>query len=185
MTEHEIINELKQRNGNVFEAFIKQYQDMVYNTALGILQDEDDADDATQEVFIKVYNSVENFNEQSSLKTWLYRIAVNKSIDHLRARERKNRWQISAWFGNHLGGHEPVEFNHPGVQLDKKEDAAKLFKTMKRLPINQRTAFALQKIEGLSVEEIASAMQMNKTTVESLLARAKTNLKKYLIDQFQ
>lgn len=180
MTEQEIIHGLKQKDAAAFAALITQCQNMVYNTALGILQNEDDADDTTQEVFIKAHDSIAGFKEQSSLATWLYRITINKSLDHLRARQRKSRWLMSTWFGSNETAIEATEFNHPGVQLERKEDAAKLFKTIKKLPENQMIAFVLQKTEGLAVAEIAKAMDMNITAVESLLARAKANLRKWL-----
>ena len=79
----------------------------------------------------------------------------------------------------------PVEFNHPGVQLEKKESANDLFKALKKLPDNQRIAFTLHKLEGQSHQEIAAIMNLSVYAIESLMGRAKTNLKKLLTTHYQ
>ena len=79
----------------------------------------------------------------------------------------------------------PVEFDHPGVQLEKKENARDLFKALRKLPEKQQVAFTLHKLEGQSYQEIAAIMNMSLYAVESLMARAKTNLKKELQGYYQ
>ena len=83
----------KAKNGDIyaFEDLISKYEKKVYNTVLRIIRDKEAAKDISQEVFIKVYKSLKNFNEKSKFSTWLYRIAVNTSIDELR--KNKNRYQ--------------------------------------------------------------------------------------------
>jgi len=155
---------------------------MVYNTALSIVQQPEDAEDVTQEVFVQVYQSVEGFKRESKFSTWLYRITLSKAMDHERRKKRKKRFAfVKALFGE---DNEVIvnlsDFNHPGVTLDNKEKAAVLFKAMQTLPENQRTAFALNKVEGLSYQEISEVMNTTVSAVESLLHRAKTNLRKEL-----
>ena len=155
---------------------------MVYNTALGIVQNPEDADDITQEVFVQVYHSISSFKGESKLSTWLYRITLSKALDHVKKGKRKKRF---AFVQSLLGAREeetvhPVEFDHPGIQLEKKERAAELFRAMKELPENQRIAFSLHKLEGLSYREITEIMDTSLFAVESLMGRAKNNLKKYL-----
>ena len=78
----------------------------------------------------------------------------------------------------------PPDFQHPGVKLDKKEDAAILMGAIKKLPENQRIAFTLHKVEGLSYQEVSDVMQASISSVESLMHRAKTNLRKMLEDHY-
>jgi RNA polymerase sigma factor (sigma-70 family) len=177
-----LINKLKQGDQSGFTSLMEMYQDMVYNTAIGIVQNEDDADDITQEVFVQVYLSINAFKGESKLSTWLYRIAITKALDHEKRKKRKKRFAIvQSLFssGDHEADH-PAEFNHPGVELEKKERAAELFKALKKLPENQRVAFTLHKLEGQSYQEIAEILQTSLFAVESLMGRAKVNLKKIL-----
>ena len=81
--------------------------------------------------------------------------------------------------------YHPPDFNHPGVVLDKKEDAATLFHVINKLPENQRIAFTLHKMEGLSYQEVSEAMKTTLSSVESLMHRAKNNLRKNLEDHFK
>jgi len=177
-----LINKLKQGDQSGFTEVMDQYQDMVYNTAIGIVQNADDADDITQEVFVQVYLSINSFKGESKLSTWLYRITISKALDHEKKKKRKKRFGlVQSLFGNQENEPlHPVEFNHPGVELEKKERAAELFKALKQLPDKQRIAFTLHKIEGQSYQEIAEIMNTSLYAVESLMGRAKGNLKKIL-----
>jgi len=160
---------------------------MVYNTALGLLQNAEDAEDTAQEVFMQVYESIASFKEESKFSTWLYRITVTKSLDHERRKKRKKRFAfVKSIFGDEsqVVVHPP-DFNHPGVALDKKEDAGELFKAIKNLPENQRIAFSLHKIEGLSYQEVSDVMKTTVSSVESLIHRAKINLKKKLEEYYR
>ena len=86
-----LVNKLKTGDQAGFGAFMELYQDMVYNTALSIVQNADDADDITQEVFVQVYLSINSFKGESKLSTWLYRIAISKALDHEKKKKRKKR----------------------------------------------------------------------------------------------
>ncbi len=155
---------------------------MVYNTVLSIVQDVQEAEDVSQEVFVQVYQSVKNFRGDAKLSTWLYRVAVTKALDAERKKKSKKRIaNLRSWIG--LGEKEEeaaVHFNHPGVALDKKEQAAILFKAMQKLPENQRIAFMLIKAEGLSYDDTADIMNVTVKAVEALMHRAKENLRKQL-----
>jgi len=182
-----LISKLKQGDQSGFTAVLDLYQDMVYNTAIGIVQNPDDADDITQEVFVQVYLSINTFKGESKLSTWLYRITISKALDHEKKKKRKKRFGfVQSLFGSQDNEqHHPVEFNHPGVQLEKKERAGELFKALKQLPDKQRIAFTLHKLEGQSYQEIAEIMNTSLYAVESLMGRAKTNLKKVLYNYYQ
>ena len=187
MNELELIERLKTGDDAAFKTIVEAWQDMVYNTSLGIVQNAQDAEDVAQEVFIQVYESVGQFKGDSKFSTWIYRIAVTKSLDHLRKKKRKKRFAfLESLFGvnEEEVRHEP-DFHHPGITLENKENAAVLFKAIEKLPDNQKTAFALHKVEGLSYQEVAEVMETTVSSVESLMHRAKSNLKKILTEYYQ
>ncbi len=185
MNDIAFIERLKNKDGAAFSQLVEERQQLVYNTALGILQNEEDAEEVTQDVFISVYENLSSFKAEAQLNTWIYRIAVNKSLDA----EKKKKRQKSGGFLKRIfdreANEEAVHFDHPGVLLDQKENAAALFAALKKLPTKQRTAFILQKMEGQPNKEIATIMEINETAVESLLARAKNNLRNTLALYFE
>lgn len=181
MNHPELIVQLQQGSPEAFKKLVDECEGMVYNTALGIVQNPDDADDITQEVFVQVYQSVSSFKGDSKLSTWLYRITVNRALDHLKKTKRKKRFgSIQGLLGIDQEEAQVTEFEHPGVLMERKEKAAVLFKALKKLPDNQRIAFTLNKLEGQSYQEIADIMNTTLYAVESLMGRAKQNLKKIL-----
>ncbi|WP_207515459.1 RNA polymerase sigma factor [Longitalea luteola] len=187
MNELELIQRLREGDELAFKTLVENYQDLVFNTAIGIVQNSEDAEDVAQEVFIQVYRSIDQFKGDARLSTWIYRITTTKALDHIRSRKRKKRFAfITSLFGpNDELIHEPVDFQHPGVALDRKEQAALLFKMIDQLPENQKVAFTLHKTEELSYQEIADVMQLSVSAVESLLFRARQNLRKLLEKHYQ
>ena len=182
MSEWILIDQLKQGNEAAFKTIVETWQDMVYNTALGIIQNTEDAEDISQEVFVQVYESIHSFKGEAKFSTWLYKITMTKTMDHIRRKKRKKRFAfIQSIFGmNDEIAHDPPDFHHPGVALDKKETAAELFKAIDQLPENQRIAFTLNKLEGINYQEVSEIMNTTVPSIESLLHRAKNNLKKNL-----
>ena len=187
MSDQELIKQLKEGNESAFKTIVEKWQDMVFNTCMGLVQDANDAEDVAQEVFIQVYESVEQFKGESKFSTWLYRIAVTKSLDHLRKKKRKKRFAfLQSLFGvNEEEVIQDPEFHHPGVKLENKEQAAVLFKAISKLPDNQKAAFTLHNLEGLSYQEVAEALSTTVSSVESLMHRARGNLRKILTDYYQ
>lgn len=168
-----------------FETLVTQCQEMVFNTALSIVQNEEDAEDITQDVFIEVYEGLENFRKEANLSTWIYRITVNKSLDLLKKQRRAKNGGLLKRIFSVNENEEPASFEHPGVQLDNKESAKALFRALKKIPQNQQVAFTLNKIEGLNYRETADVMETSVEAVESLLSRAKNNLRKHLENYYQ
>ncbi len=182
MNQPELVAQLKQGDESAFSRLVDEWQDMVYNTALGIVQDPDEADDVTQEVFIQVFQSIHSFKGDAKLSTWLYRITISKALDHEKKKKSKKRFAIiQRLFGGPADEQiQAVEFEHPGIAMEKKERAAALFKALQQLAPNQRIAYTLHKLEGQSYQEIAEIMNTTLFAVESLMGRAKSNLKKIL-----
>jgi RNA polymerase sigma-70 factor (ECF subfamily) len=182
LSQTELVVQLQRGEEAAFKKLVDDYQVMVYNAALGIVQNEDDADDITQEVFIQVFRSVSSFKGDSKFSTWLYRIAIGKALDHEKKKKRKKRFGFvqSLFGGNEDVDIQVAEFEHPGVKMEKKERANELFNALKQIPEKQRTAFTLHKLEGQSYQEIAEIMNTTLYAVESLMGRAKANLRKEL-----
>lgn len=181
MNEQELIHELQLGNEAAFRWLVNHYRNRVYSTVFNILQQEEEAEDAAQETFIQVFESVTKFKEESSLATWIYRIAVRKALDKLRKRKLVNRLQmILPWWMPEEKKKEDTVFIHPGVLIENKEKAGMLFKAMARLPDKQQLAFTLIKVQGMSYEEVCNIMQQNTKAIESLVSRAKANLQNEL-----
>lgn len=160
----------------------------VYNVALSYLQNENDAEEITQDVFIEVFSSSSKFKSNSSVKTWIYKIAVNKSIDRLRFLSRKKRFALfTNLFNNESENpqNEISDFTHPGTEIEDKEKSNILFKAINRLNERQKTSFILTYIEDLTIKETGEIMNISPKAVESLLQRAKTSLRKELINLYR
>lgn len=172
-------------NQSRFEKLYHEFQKLVYNVALNYLQNTEDAEEVTQDVFVKVYNSLGNFNQKSSYKTWIYRITINQCLDFLKQKNSQKRFFI---FGKKSQNEQEYlntsTFEHPGILMEQQEDAKILFEIINTLTENQRTAFLLSKLDGVSNPEIAEIMQLSISSVESLIFRAKNNLKEKLADKF-
>lgn len=188
MTEIAFIQSIKNNEPESFRKLVLSYQDMIINTCYGFVKNHTDAEDVAQEVFIEVYRSISKFREDAKLSTWLYRIAVNKSIDFLRKQKRKI-WlgSIQSVFGSEAKAMVVEDKHQPNPQqiLEQNERKIVLQHAIDKLAENQKTAFILHKYEGLSYKEIAKIMDLSLSSVESLMHRAKKNLKKLLYDYYQ
>jgi len=183
--ETELIEQLKQGDETAFKTIVEQWKDMVYNTILGIVQNETEAEDLAQDVFIKVFEKISTFKGDSKFSTWLYRIATTTALDHLRSKKRKKRFGFLQSLGGSGDEKETVpDFHHPGVTLDNKERAAVLFKAIDSLPENQKTAYTLHKLEGLSYRDVSEVLNTTVSAVESLMSRANQNLRKQLEEYY-
>jgi RNA polymerase sigma-70 factor (family 1) len=167
-----------------FRHLVSKYKSRVYNTCLGFVKRQEDAEDLAQEVFVEVYQKWDQFRKESHISTWLYRIAVNKSLEFIRSSQRLKRKGNMVEITDTLNEHSLTEFEHPGVSLENKERANILIHAIDQLPENQRTAFILSKMEGLSYDEIGKVMDKSHSSVESLLHRAKEQLRKLLTNYY-
>ncbi len=187
LNEIEFIQNLQQGNQQAFAELVELYKNKIFNTAIGILQNEHDAEEITQEVFIEVFRSIKNFKNEATLSTWIYRIAVNKSLDFIRKSKRNKRFGIVVNLFKEETNEpivHPKNFFHPGIALEKKEKSTILFAAIEQLNERQKTCFVLKHVEGLSQREISEVMQCAEGAVESMLSRAKENLRKILGDYF-
>ena len=169
-----------------FEKLYNQYSVLVYNLALNYLQNIEDAEEITQDVFIQINNSLDKFQEKSSLKTWIYRITINKCLDYIKHKNSQKRFFIFGKKSQHESEISNVShFEHPGIILENKEKSKLLFEIINELGENQKTAFLLSKVDGLSNPEIAEIMKLSISSVESLVFRAKSILKDKISNKFE
>lgn len=180
MSESELITRLRERDPSACRFLIETHGKQVYNTALGLLQHHQDAEDLAQEVFAQAFQSLSAFREEAKLSTWLYRITINKIYELQRSRQRKKRFAFMVNLFEAEALKPATEFCHPGVLLENQERATILLKYVNQLPENQKTAFVLHKMEDVPYAEIADIMQTSVGAVESLLVRARQNLRAML-----
>jgi RNA polymerase sigma factor (sigma-70 family) len=179
---------LKLGDEDAFRSAVDSLQDRVYKTCFGFLRNQHEAEDAAQEVFIEVYNSVKDFREEAQLSTWVHRIAVTKSIEAIRKKRRKKR--LAFLLPDRSDEAEQFEVrdvsdsSNPVAVLENAERERVLRRALDALPDSQRVAFTLHNVEGMSYEEICKVMGNSLSSVESLIHRAKLNLKKRLYDYY-
>lgn len=186
--ESALIAQLKQGVESAFQFLFDTHKAKVYNTALVFLQNETEAEDIVQEVFIEAFRSIHRFNEQAKLDTWLYRITINKCIDYTQYKKRKKRFGIiTSLFSNTEIKEKIVTENieHPDVAVENQELTIILLQAIQKLPENQKAAFIITKIEDKSQKEAAAILQINEKALESLLQRAKQKLRELLANYYE
>jgi RNA polymerase sigma-70 factor (ECF subfamily) len=159
---------------------VEAHQRMVYQLALHLLGDPEEALDLSQEVFLRVFRTLDRFRGQSSLRTWIYRIVVNQAWNRQRWWRRRRRGeQVS--LDDHIRANGELQARAEGASPDRilgqKELAARLWRALEALPFDQKTAIVLREIDGLSYEEIAFSLGIAVGTVKSRLARARDALR--------
>ncbi len=180
MLSQEEIEALKNGDQQAYKSLVALFSRKVYNLCLSLLHNQEDAEDATQEVFASVFSSINKFKGDSKLSTWMYRISVNKCKEIIRKKSRKKRFGFLVPLENietNSPNHTQANFIHPGIELENQERAAILFGAINSLPENQKIAFSMHKLEGIPYDEIAAIMGLSLPSVESLIFRAKQNLR--------
>jgi len=187
MHEKEIAENIISGDEEAFRRLVNTYQKTVLNICYQFVHNRETAEDLTQEVFILVYSNMSFYRGESSLKTWISRIAVTRSLDHLKAVKRKKR---IFWFQNKFtlplsGRAVPSADEHnPGYNVEREERLRILDEALSKLPEKQKIAFLLSHHEDMSGREIGEIMNLSLASVESLIYRAKKNLKKILFNHY-
>jgi RNA polymerase sigma-70 factor, ECF subfamily len=180
MTEQELVKELVACNQKAYRELAERYQTTIIRTCHSLVHDHHDAEDLAQEVFLEVFRSITRFKGNSGLGTWLYRIAVNKSLNFVRGNKKRAVFErIENIF---IGKKEADLFiaSTPGdsKEIEEKENTQRitLYRALDALPKNQRIAFVLHKYDELPYREISEVMKLSLSSIESLIHRAKKNL---------
>ncbi len=181
MDEKTLIAKLGNGDNEAFVQLINSYGRTVMNICYRFLLNREDAEDVSQDVFIEIFRSVSSFKGESKLSTWICRIAIAKSLDEIKKKNRKKRLYT---IGKVLGLDKIINLSDkndtPVKAMEKAEDFRILLEFLNKIPESQRIAFTLSKIEGYNNPEIADVMQITITAVESLIYRAKKNLQELL-----
>ena len=179
-----LVEGLKRADDAAYEQLLALYEPPVYNLVYRLLANPADAADVVQEVFLKVFRNIGSFRSQSSLKTWIYRIAVNEAHNHRRWFERKRGQEVGleeeVSEGIHF--HQVLEDNErsPFDSFANAEARAMIEEALSSLKPAFRSAVVLRDIEELSYEEIADILQANLGTVKSRILRGREALREAL-----
>ena len=182
--EQEWIARAKAGDMQAFEALILQHEKIVYNVALRMMNHSEDAKDISQEVFLKAYKNIKNFDERAMFSTWLYRITTNTCIDELRKRKGKQSYSLEEELENEEGSMQRQiadEGETPEESLLRVERKDELKKALAQISEEHRIAVILRDIRGLSYEEIAEIMDLPMGTVKSRISRARNQLKQEIL----
>ena len=173
-------------DATAYRGLIEKYQGRLYAVVYGMIRNREDARDLTQEAFVKAYRNLQSFRLEAGFYTWLYRIAMNLTIDF--ARKRKRRGQLASFDENVAqhdedGGIAEIHVEEgPGRLLERKQTLSRIMDAMEELPEDQRQVVLLRELEGLSYKEIAEAMGIPEGTVMSRLFYARKRLQKLLAE---
>jgi RNA polymerase sigma-70 factor, ECF subfamily len=182
--ESEVIRRVLEGERDLYRELVDRYQPMVFRICMGFIHNKEDADDLTQDVFIQSYLSLSGFKGNSSFSTWLFRIAVNISLNKVRTTSRNFLLlRLDTFFHTKKRLENQLiipENENPESLMIRKEHREWLQKALNSLPVKQRTAFVLSKYDDLSQREIAMIMNISEGAVESLIQRAKINLREKL-----
>ena len=187
MNDHELIDKIAQKDEQAFRIFVEKYHVLVLNVCNNILNNYDDSMDISQEVFIKIYDSIDKFRGESKISTWLYRIAINKSLNYLRSKKRE-RWftSLDILFGSDSQKQEIKDSTLTIAEnIENNDNKNALHFAINKLPEKQKIAITLNSFEELPYKEISEIMQISVTEVGVLINRAKKNLKKLILDYYK
>ena len=183
--EKDLIARLKKGQEAAYQMLMRQYQEKLYYIAYGITLDSEESREIVQEVFIKVFRRIHSFREESKLFTWLRKITVNESLNWQRKLKRRFKWHHQSLEKEDT--YDIVEnksdMDTPQSLYEKEELKKDLEDGLKSLPEDARTVFILKELEGLSYEEIARILNINKGTVSSRLFYARQRLRDLLFDR--
>ncbi len=182
MDEKQIIEQVLAGDNNAFGVLVDAYQDRVYNLALRMCGNADDAFDLSQEAFFRAWRGLSGFQQESAFSTWLFRLTSNVCLDFLRAKKR--RPTVSLATVDDEGEETQMELPSPGktpeeiIMAAEEKDA--LAKAMNQLPVEYREILTMRAINDMSYTDIAETLQLREGTVKSRLARARVALKNIL-----
>lgn len=182
-SEKALVQQAKAGDRDAFAALVTAYESKIYNLALRYLGNREDAMDASQEVFLRVFRFLPGFQEESGFSTWIYRIGVNVCKDMLTKRSRRNEQSIEMPDEEEESRTAEIADRRydPEQLMEGQELRAVLADTIAELPEQQREMIVLRDIQGLSYEEIAQVLSLESGTVKSRLSRARENLRKKLL----
>jgi RNA polymerase sigma-70 factor, ECF subfamily len=175
MQDFDLIDSILDGNLKDFELLINKYQPSIFRLSIGLLHNREDAEELTQDVFVKLYHSLSTFNKRSAFSTWLYRLTINTCLNALKRKKKRQFWTVLS---------ETLRFSSNEVSAEaamiNRSDDELIRQAIDHLPLKQRLAFIMTKYENLPQREVATIMKLTEGSVEQLVLRAKNNLRKNL-----
>lgn len=181
--EQNIVDRICQGNKEAFQELVERYKKKIYFLAYDILGDHHEAEDISQEVFIKVFRSLKNFRRHSKMSSWIYQITTNSCIDALR--KRKSKPKISLGDFNHISIKNNVEggstrIRNPELSADASIMQRRIQNALYEVTPRERAVFMMRHYNDLEIKEIAEVLNVSSGTVKSMLFRALNKLRKEL-----
>jgi RNA polymerase sigma-70 factor (ECF subfamily) len=177
-TDNELIAQVRVGNQRAFAELIDRYKARIFHTTLRILGNREDAEEAAQDTFVRVYRGLENFREESTFSTWIYRICVNTCLNLLESRKRFKAQDIE---------NTPMEelpyIESPEAGFADEDLQTRVFAVIETLPAKYRTVLVLFHVQHLAYHEIMEIMQMPMSSVKTHLFRARAMLRERLLDK--
>ena len=184
MDDREIIEKVRAGDTNAFGLLVEKYQTKVYNLALRMCGNEDDAFDLAQDAFVRAWRGLDSFQFEAAFSTWLFRLTSNLCLDFLRAKKRRAAVSLTM-SGEDEEGETQLDLPDPGKTPEEAaiaaEDRALLTQALNSLPADQRQIIVLRAINDLSYTQIAEILNIQEGTVKSRLSRARTQLRNKLL----
>ena len=164
-----LIKKAQHQDMEAFEALYREYAGFVYNVSFKMMQNETEAKEVAQDVFLKVYSKLTTYRFESAFKTWLYRIAVNTALTRLREKQRVNKIRVYMEDEAEKG----TEFSEDNKSLLRRDDALEVDRLLEKLQPDHKLCLILRELEGLSYEEMSETLDIPLNTVPSRLKRAR------------
>lgn len=160
-----------------------EHKSLVFNLCCRYFPDKSEAEDVCHDIFVKIYNNIDSFREESKITTWIYRLAVNYCLNCIRKKKTLKWFSLNLYTKENECEYEIPDSKNIEEEFEKEESAALLNKALEKLPERQKTALLLNKYDELSYQDIAQVMRCSVSSVESLIFRAKQTLAKQLLKQ--
>lgn len=180
--EEQLLARLKKGDEGAFAILVRRFQVKLFGLAYALIMDHEESQDIVQEVFLKAYQNIGQFRGQAKLSTWLHRITINQCLNWKRRWSRRRRWQHRSLENDGKDSFLELltDHNTPEVLYQNKELQQRYWRALQALPEKARTVFVLKELEGLSYDEIATTLRLNRGTVSSRLHYARNYLKRLL-----
>ena len=184
--DHEMVRAVLEGDGTAYRGLVERYQGRIYSVVYGMVRNPEDARELSQEAFVKAYRNLSRFRFGSSFYTWLCRIAMNVSIDHLRRMKKRQTEEFDEGIATR-GQDGVISLAHhrgdPGRSLERKRLRERIFRALDQLPEDQRQVIILREIDGLAYKDIADVMGVPEGTVMSRLYYARKKLQGVLREE--